>query len=219
MTPRQVRSALRGLASQCGRGVEFLEFWRKRAAEALLGLAADLLRQAEAVRLCPRPRSLPDPRNRLRRLSRIRAAVATQPLPPDLRVALSPTRLRLANSAAAAIDLLEQAADLDPFQPALPLWRFEAAVLAGELRDAAQALRRASRQLRADRVAIALARARLLEARGRVVAAAQLLRRVSRRWPRDVRPMQALAALVHGEPQRAPEVGCALAAGDPFTGS
>lgn len=199
VSQRHLRHALRRLAATCGHDREFLDFWRQRTAEALLGLAADLLQQHAGVRLYPRQRNLPDPAARLSRLGRIRSLVGVQPLPADLRAALSLPRLRAARSLADAGRLLAQAAALAPKLAGLRPWQFEAAIATGDGRAAAQVLRRARRARPADRVAWVLARARLLELRQRALAAWRLLRRAARRWPGDRRLPFASAAFVTGD--------------------
>src|SRR5262245_34435033 len=72
--------------------------------------------------------------------------------------------------------LLADARTLWPDHPAIPMWTFEAAAAAREPAAAARALREA-RRLGAGRVPIVLARARLLELRGKEHGARRLLAR------------------------------------------
>ena len=58
--------------------------------EALVGLAADLLRDSGGLRIHDeQARSRPDPVGRLRRLRRIRQRVSVRPLPSDMKHALT----------------------------------------------------------------------------------------------------------------------------------
>jgi hypothetical protein len=175
-----LRRLWENVADRLGYGSEFLSFWRRRLAEALTGLAADLLRDSGCLWLWPARRSPPDPRGRLRRIRRIHALLHSRPLPPEIRHAFGPLLRRSQPDLLPARELLGVAAELAPEWAAIPLWTFEAAVLDGELPAAARALRR-GRALGADPVAVVLARARLLEARGRLAAAAALVRRAAAR--------------------------------------
>ncbi|MBK8098850.1 MAG: hypothetical protein IPK26_17185 [Planctomycetes bacterium] len=216
--PRRLRQALRQLAALCGHDREFLDFWRHRTAEALVGLAADLLQQGGPLSLYPRRRRLPDPEGRLYRLGRIRALAGVQPLPADLRRALSLPRLQAARSLADAHRLLLQAEELAPRMTSLWAWQFEAAIATGDAREATRVLRRERRLRRGDRVAMVLARTRLLELRRRPVAAWWLLRRAALRWPGDRRLTFAMRGLANARrrpiPGRLPPIhvpGCLTA--------
>lgn len=190
---RTLRRELATLAERLGAGREHHAFWCQRLAEALTGLAADLLRERGLVLLWPRPRQPPDPAARLRRLRRlvghfpIRAATLPQ------RAILRRWLLRSALDDAAPRRLLADARAVAPPTAAVWLWTFEADLAAGELGAAGRALRAARSCPRPPAAAIALARARLLEARGRWPAACRSLRRAAARWPR-CEPLAALAA-------------------------
>jgi tetratricopeptide (TPR) repeat protein len=174
--PRRVRQFWEEAAARLGYGDEYLQFWRQRLGEALTGLAADLLRDRGQCLLLAGPRNRPDPAGRLRRIRRIRSQLMVRPLPPDLRRALSPSLRRGGVHGLDPRALLAHAAALQPDSPAVWSWSFEAAVARGDLRAAAADLLRA-RDCGGDAVSQTLARARLLEARGRHAAALALLGR------------------------------------------
>ena len=138
----------------------------------------------------PRARARPDPTARLRRIERALAMLRASVLPPALARLVRGTRERRLEPLA----LLADAHALWPEHPAIPMWTFEAAVAAREPAAAARALR-AARRLGAGRVPLVLARARLLELRGREQVARRLLARALRRHPRDARIVQSLVAL------------------------
>ncbi len=115
-------------ASRAGYDGEYLGFWQRRLAEALTGLAADLLADAGGLVILPRRRPRPDPRQRLARIRRIRTAMSVRPLPYDLRRLLA---LALRKSTPPPAELLAAAARLRPYEPSIPMWQFEAAI-AGE---------------------------------------------------------------------------------------
>jgi hypothetical protein len=193
--PRRVRQLWEEAAARLGYGDEYLQFWRQRLGEALTGLAADLLRDRGQCLLLAGPRNRPDPAGRLRRIRRIHGQLMVRPLPPDLRRALSPS---LRRGGAHVLDpraLLSHAAALQPDSPTVWSWSFEDAVARGDLRAAAADVRRA-RGCGGDAVSQTLARARLLEARGRIGAATALLgRALARHGGADaVRLRLALAA-------------------------
>lgn len=173
---QDLRRLWTSVAERLGYGDDFLRFWRQRLVEALVGLAADLLRDTGGLRIHDEAaRTRPDPTGRLNRLRRIRRRLSVRPLPTDIRKALS----RITGSGAlqtSATEILELAASIGPHDPVVHLWRFEAFVRDGHLTSAARALRR-SRSCGADRVRILLARARLLEARGKETHARDLLER------------------------------------------
>lgn len=189
---RHVRRYWERAAARLGYGDEFLAFWRRRLAEALTGLAADLLRDDGSVHLLARPRPRPDPEGRLRRIRRIHGILRVRPLPVDLRRALAPLLRRADPRALPPRALLALAQDLAPDCAAVALWQFEAALADARPDLAARAVRRA-RPLGADPVATALARARLLQVRGRPGAARGCLLAAAARH-RDDRPLRALAA-------------------------
>lgn len=194
---RTLRRELAVVAEQLGAGREHHAFWCRRLAEALTGLAADLLRARGLVQLWPRSHQPPDPEARLRRLRRlvghfpIRAATLPQ------RTILRRWLLRAALDDAAPRRLLADARAVAPPTAAVWLWTFEAELVAGDLRAACRALRAARHCQRPPAVSIALARARLLEARGRWPAACRTLRRAAARWPRR-QPLAAIAAAISG---------------------
>jgi len=194
---RQVRLAWTRLAHELGLDAEYSEFWRRRLVEALVGLAADRLRDEELVWVDgDERRPPPDPDGRARRLRRIRRMIARVPVDQPLRSILARCTARRAQWRLPAADLLAAAAALAPRDPAVLLWQFEAAVADGDARSAARALR-AARRAGAGGDSVTLARARLLESRQRVGAATALLRRrLSRSGPapKIARALQLLEA-------------------------
>jgi len=189
-----LQGKLERVVARAGRGPDYHEFWRARLAEALVGLAADLLLDRGALHVLPRARRCPDPRGRLRRIRAIVSRFHVLPSTIDVRRAARPWVRRPRLDGDAPLLLLEEAVRLLPFAPGAWLWLFEAHVAAGHLRSAVRALRRC-RSCGGERAAILLARARLLEARGRWPAAIALLRRAARRWPLETRVRQALATV------------------------
>lgn len=193
-TRYEVRRLWTDLADALGFDDAYLAFWQRRLAEAALGLAADLLRDTGALRILgERQRRRPDPKGRRRRIRRIQRALLVRPLPSSLRQAMRGILRASRGGPARAGELIQAAARLAPDHPAVPLWRFEAAIASGDLAGAAAALRTA-RVTAADRVPVILARARLLEARGRDRAALRLLSRSLVRCHRDGRLLAALRA-------------------------
>jgi hypothetical protein len=193
--PRDVRAVWGRVTAALGYDEQFLAFWRQRLVEALVGLAADLLRDRGLVRLhAEGERARPDPRGRLRRIAQIKRRLSVRPLPAELRAVLAQfTRRRLLQRLDPWL-ALQAALRLQPACPRVLLWHFENAVAHGLLREAARALRRA-RAAGADTVRLVLARARLLEARVRVAAAAALLRRAAARHRGDTRLTASLTEL------------------------
>jgi len=191
---REARTLLDRLACLLGADAEQHAFWRARLAEALTGLAADLLRQRELVHLLPRPRQPPDPAARLRRLRRLAGRFPIRPTTRHERRILG-TLLRRGRllERASPRHLLESATQLAPFDRASWLWLFEARLGDGDLAGAAVALRSCRLAAAPTVLASTLARARLLEARGRRDHAIGLLQRSARRFPRE-RMLAALAA-------------------------
>ncbi len=189
---QQVRKLWARTATRLGYDDEFLAFWQRRLAEAITGLAADLLLDREQLVLLPRPRRRPDPKGRLRRIRRIRVVLTIRPLPYVLRQQLA-RLLRTDRPPLLPTQLLSIAEQLQPGDPAIALWQFEAAIAAGDAVLAGAALRRA-RHLDADRTATALARARRLEVCGRMTAARRVLAHAHRHQrPNDGRLALALA--------------------------
>lgn len=185
ITPRSLRAQLDAIAQRLGHGNSHHAFWCARLAEAMTGLAADLLRDQERVHLLPRPRRPPDPRGRLRRIRRM---VGRFPIRPATLRERSVLRRCLGNphlDAKAPRRLLLQAVQLAPFDRAGWLWLFEACLADGDLAAAASALRQCRLRCAPSAAASTLARARLLEARGRLDRAIALVLRAAQRWPRD----------------------------------
>jgi hypothetical protein len=196
---RDITEAWTRVADALGYDERFLAFWRRRLVEALVGLAADLLRDRQAVRLCGEDRrARPDPLGRLARIRSIKGHLSVRPIPADLKQVLSEFTGR---GIADRVDpklALRAARSLQPRCPAVQLWSFEEAVVRGDHRAAAQSLWIA-RTVQAERARLVLARARLLEARGRGSAAAALLRRALARHRGDRRIRASLARLEPGE--------------------
>lgn len=186
-------------AHRLGYGPDYFAFWRRRLAEALTGLAADLLLDAGVVATLPRKRRAPDPAGRRRRIRRILRMLAVAPMATEISKPVAHAKVRRKMRVVDPATLLEAAERLDRWNPAIPFWRCEAAIVDRDFRAAAQALRRA-RARTLDLVAVALSRARLLAARGRVDAASGLLRRAHARRPWDARLCAALRAARPVEP-------------------
>jgi len=161
-------------------GEREVEFWRRRLVEALIGLAADILRDGGQVVIHDESaRMRPDPRARLRRVLRLRERLRYLPLTRDLRRVLA----RYGSKTARLLDpgrALAAALELEPHAPQAHLWSFELAVVRADAAASARALR-AARHAGADPVAVLLSRARLLELRQRHGAARALLLRARRR--------------------------------------
>lgn len=194
-TVRAVRERLDDLATQLDRGQKHAAFWRRRLAEALTGLAADLLLDRGVLNVLPDARRAPDPQGRRLRVRRLADHFQGQDAATERRLAR-----RIARAPRAALgepcDLLRHAVALEPDRTEPWLWLFEAALCDGDVRGAAAALR-ACRRLRCDRATrsrLTLARARLREARGGVAAALRLLVRAIARRPHDGRLRAAHAA-------------------------
>lgn len=179
------RDRLEELAWRAGRDEDHAEFWRRRAAEALTGIAADLLRMHAGLSLLPTSRRAPDLRARLRRLRRIRQRLTVRPATRRVRSMLRHCLHAAKVQRLEPRRLLEDATHLMPDSTAAWLWLFEACVADGDLTAAARAVRRARQRARPTVRAQALARARLLEARGHLDRARDLLQRASRRRPLD----------------------------------
>jgi len=191
---RRLRKELELLATELGCDEQYLAFWRLRLAEALTGLAADLLRDRGAVRLLARHHPAPDPRGRLRRIRRIAAHFRVRATTREVRAVLCHWVRRPRLDAHAPRRLLEHSTGLHPTAAAPWLWLFEACLAEADLGAALRAIRK-GRFAGADRIAITLARARLLEARDQWPAATALIRRARDRWPRDARLARIQAAI------------------------
>ncbi|MBI5852035.1 MAG: hypothetical protein HZB39_13565 [Planctomycetes bacterium] len=180
-----------------GFGGEREKYWRGRLADALCSTAAAWLRHAGALNLWDDERRRKFEPGRCRaRFARIREALSLGPAEPETRQALD---LLLNDSADAPLpvtprELLRLAERLAPRDATIQLWRFESAVVDGELGVAGTCLRRA-RRFGAERPRVVLARARLLEARGRLDAAKALLARARLRHGDDRRIAASLAAV------------------------
>ena len=175
ISKREMRKLWERVAEQLGYGDEFVAFWRRRLAEAITGLAADLLRDTDQVHLLRRPRSRPDPRGRIRRIQRIHETLRTRPLDPTLRKAMTNVLRDATEAGQTPVALLALAEELAPDCATVALWQFEAHGAGGAWPQAVRALRRARWQ-GASPVATTLARARLLEAHGRTDRARRCLR-------------------------------------------
>lgn len=182
------------LAERLGYGDDFLGFWRRRLGEVVLGMAADHLLASNRLQLLDGARWT-DPRRRRRRLCGIRGQMRVRPLPADLKKTLASVRHcgKRAADFGEAVLLLRTADRLLPFDPAVPLWRFEAALLQDDLALAARCLRKAQ-HLGGAQVGVVLARARLLEVRGRGRAAERLLSRAIQRQRGEPKLIAALRA-------------------------
>lgn len=199
---RRLRELWLRTADLCGFDAEYEDYWRRRLGEALLQLAAArLLESGELQVFGPERRRPFEPDRMRRRLRRIRNALETRPIAADLRSILrriSPARNERSIEPSPGV-LLADASDLLPDEPAVELWRFEAAILEGDLRTAGIALR-AARNRGADRLRTDLARARLLECRHRRLAARRMLTQLAREFPRDPRPADSLQSLERASP-------------------
>jgi hypothetical protein len=188
-----VKNKLLLLAQEHGMPPDQERFWRHRVGEALVGLAADLLQDSGQLWLLPRPRHRPDPAGRLRRIRRLHNHV---PILGSSRATRTALRIHARQTTRNRIDptaLLRTATALCPESPVAWAWLAEACLMAGDLRGAMHAVRGA-RHNRAPRSSVLLLRVRLLDLRQRPAAAAQLLQRALRRWPREHSLQRAFAA-------------------------
>jgi hypothetical protein len=192
---RAVRRELQHWADHAGRDGAYHGFWRRRAAEALTGLAADLLRERGRLWLAPRPRPTPAPDHRLRRLRRVASRFVVQPGTLDERRRLRRWTKAPRLGPEAPRQLLEDAVALAPHDTAAWLWLFEACLDADDRSGAAHALRQARRLAEPERMPLLLARARLLEARGRWPAATRTASCSSSAASRQTRTSSNTAAL------------------------
>ena len=187
---RSMRAQLARLAGELGWGRDQRRFWQRRAAEGLIGLAADLLRSADAVRELDAPRNLQLDRRR-DRLQRIARRFPVQPATLAVRRALQPwVRRRQPDPPPRC--LLRHATALAPELAAGWLWRFEALDRPGDEAEAARSLRRAGRCTDVERSGLVLARARLLERRGQRRRGLAMLQRARARRDPDLRLQRAL---------------------------
>jgi len=201
---RTLRRVWGDVADGLGFGPAYAAFWERRLAEALTGLAADLLRAHGNLQLWPGTRrSPPDPEGRLRRLRRIRTALEARPVDGPIRAALAAARRTIAQPVAHACALLDHAAAIAPDDAGTQLWRYEALACEGRLQAAASALDEAAR-LGGDPVRIALARAQLHQRRGHHRGARDLLREACSEARPDARILDALARLDGLSPGPAP---------------
>lgn len=190
---RAMRARLDRLADELGWSDDQRRFWQRRAAEALIGLAADLLRLAGAVREVEAPLQ-PDPLRRRDRLRRIARRFPVQPATLAVRCALQPW-VRRRQPDPPPRRLLLQAVELAPELAAAWLWLFEALDRPGDLPAAARSLRRAGGCRDVERSSLVLARARLLERRGLRPRALAMLRRARSRRDPDLLLRRALTAV------------------------
>jgi len=195
---RILRRQLEHLAERLGADDRHRAFWRARLAEALTGLAADLLRDRDQVHLLPRERARADPAGRLRRLRRMLVHFHIRPSTRRERQILRRWLRRPTLDHAAPRRLLEAAVTLAPFDRATWLWLFEACLVDADHRAAAAALRKCRQVAAPTAAASTLARARLLEARGRPQRAIAAVARAARRWPRDATLARVAASLAAG---------------------
>lgn len=191
---RDLREQLNNLAAQLGWDQDRHHFWQSRVVEALTGLAADLLQLRGELRLLQPTRHLPDPERRAARLHRLSGRFPIQPSTRPARRALRPWTRSCKQVRVSPRKLLEQAVALDPKASAAWLWLFEACCVDGDPQAAGRALWFARRGSKPRRTAIVLARARLLELRGKLAAGMHLLKRAIDRWPHDSALSQALSA-------------------------
>lgn len=189
-----LRRDLDRLVSELGCDVDYDAFWRARLAEAMTGLAADLLRERGVVQPLPRARKAPDPRARLRRIRSIGARFRVRYGTLDVRRMLRPWIRTAVFEDDTPLRLLINAVTLAPYAASGWMWMFEANIARRDVRAALRSIRRARYCRDRARTGITLARARVLEARGRLPAAFALLRRATKRWPRDTRLRAALAS-------------------------
>ena len=186
---RAMRERLDRLAADLGWDDDRRRFWEARAAEALTGLAADLLRAQNATTELDTPPA-PDLDARRARLRRLARRFPVQPSTLVARRALQPW-IRRPRPDPAPRTLLEHATALAPDRATGWLWLFEA--LDGAAARAAAALRRASRCADLERAGLVLARARLLQRRGQHARALGVLARARARRDPDGRLQRAWA--------------------------
>lgn len=191
----ELRSELERLAVQLGCDGEYDAFWRARLAEALTGLAADLLRQRGGLRLLPGTRCTPDPERRLQRLRALRRHFHPRPSTIDARRLVRTWARPARFDADAPRRLLRAAVQAWPRSTIAWSWLAEECLDRGDLAGALAAARAERQVPGAPRSRTTLVRARVLEMRGRWSAALRLLERASRRWPHEARLRRALLAI------------------------
>ena len=190
---RRLRLQLDEVARRCGADGEQRAFWRRRLAEALAGLAADLLRRDERVCLAQRARRPPDVARRQQRLRRLATHFPRHAATRRERALIRRWTCAWRFEPGAPAELLAAATALAPDNAAAWAWRFEAGIADGDLAAAARALRAARVLPTLPPATAVLARARLREARGDRRGAVRLLARARRRQPHD-RVLTAVAA-------------------------
>lgn len=193
-TTRRLRRALQAAADGLGVTKAHDRFWRRRLAEAMTGLGADLLRTRTALRVIG-PLQPPQPGAHWLRLRCVASRLQIREGTQEDRRLVRPWLRRFPRRADAPRRLLEHAVQLAPDHAPAWLWRCEERLAAGDLRAALAALRSCRRLTQPPRGSVTLARARLLEMRGRRDAAVALLRRAARRWPFERNLRAALAAI------------------------
>ena len=189
---RDLRGQLDVLAARLGWDAEQQSFWQARVVEALTGLAADLLQEQGAVRLLERLPA-PDVDRRQARLHRLAGRFPVQPATQRVRRALRPWSRRRCSAGITPRALLEQAVALQPESVPAWLWLFEACCSERDPGASLRAIRAVRLVYGVPRAAVVLARARVLELRGKIDAAIRLLRRTANRWPRNTEIRRALA--------------------------
>jgi hypothetical protein len=189
---RRLRRQLDELAARLGWDEDRRRFWQARTAEAMVGLAADLLRARHAVLELDAPPTLDLPA-RLDRLRRLAQRFPVQPSTLAVRRALQPWLRRRPRRPPTPRELLRTAVELQPDRAAGWLWLFECCCVERDAPAATEALRRARGCADVPRAAMVLARARLLELRGREPAAVRLVERARRRRDPDGQLARALA--------------------------
>lgn len=201
-TTRRLRRELQVAASGLGVTTAHDDFWRRRLAEAMTGLGADLLRTQTALRLLG-VRQPPQPDAHWRRLRRVGRRLQIREGTQHDRRLVRPWLRRFPRRADAPQQLLAHAVQLAPEHAPAWLWRCEERLAAADLPAAVAALRSCRRLATPPRGSVTLARARLLEMRGRGDAAVALLRRAARRWPfeRNLRAALAVVAAARPRPQ------------------
>lgn len=191
---RDLRRKLDATAAKLGWDPDQQRFWQFRVAEALTGLAADLLQVRGAVHaLGSRPPA--DIARREARLKRLAPRFPVQPATLQVRRALRPWLRRQREPLPSPRVLLQHAVQLRPDAEASWAWLFEACCDEGDARAAVHCLLQLRVRGGTDRAALVLARARLLELRGASTRARNLLRRSANRWPRAGVLRQALEVL------------------------